>query len=86
MFKLNLKKKQNNRNILKCDYNRYSPSEINTINTATSQIYINIPGEDSDVSLLNSYLDLNFDILHAASKDRYADNNDIRLVILGPIA
>ena len=36
--------------------------------------------------MLNSYLDLYFDVLHAASNDRYADNNDIRLVNLGPIA
>ena len=72
-------------NILKCDYIRYSPSEISTMNTANSQIYINIPREDSVISLLNSYLDLNFDVLHAASNDRYADNNDIRLVNLSPI-
>ena len=85
MFKLN-EKYEINRDILKCDYIRYSPSEISTINTANSQIYINIPGEDSVVSLLNSYLDLNFDVLHAATNNRYVDGNDIRLVNLGPIA
>ena len=74
------------RRILKCDYIRYSPSEISTINTANSQIYINIPREDSLISLLNSYLDLNFDVVHAATNNRYPDGNDIRLFNLGPIA
>ena len=74
-----------NRDILKCDYIRYSPSEISTINTANSQVYINIPREDSVISLLNSYLELNFNVLHAATNNRYADGNDIRLVNLGSI-
>ena len=86
MFKLN-EKYEINRDILKCDYIRYSPSEISTINTANSQVYIKIPREDSVISLLNSYLELNFDVLHAAApNNRYADGNDIRLVNLGPIA
>ena len=85
MFKLN-EKDESNRNILKCDYIRYSPSEISTINTANSQIYINIHREGSVVSLLNSYLDLNFDVLHATSGTRYADDKDKRLINLGPIA
>ena len=76
-----------NRDILKCDYIRYSPSEISTINTANSQVYINIPREDSVISLLNSYLELNFDVLHAAApNNRYVDGNNIRLVNMGPIA
>ena len=37
-------------------------------------------------SLLNSYLDLNFDVVHAATNNRYADGNDIRLVNLGPVS
>ena len=36
--------------------------------------------------MLNSYLVLNFDVLHATSNDRYADNNDITLANQGPIA
>ena len=36
--------------------------------------------------MINSYLELNFDVLHAATNNRYADGNDIRLVNLGPIA
>ena len=74
------------RRILKCDYIRYSPAEISTINTVNSQIYINIPREDSVISLLNSYIELNFDVLRANNNNRYVDTNDIRLVNLGPIA
>ena len=84
MFKLS-EKYEINRDILKCDYIRYSPSEINTINTANSQVYINIPRADSVISLLNSYLELNFDVLHARTNNRFVDGNDIRLVNLGPI-
>ena len=54
--------------------------------TANSQKCINIPREDSVISLLNSYLDLNFDVVHAATDDGYANGNDITLVNLGPIA
>ena len=75
-----------NRDVLKCDYIRYSPSEISTINTPNSQVYINIPREDSANSLLNSYLEIDFDVLHATTNNRYVDGNDIRLVNLGPIA
>ena len=85
MFKL-IEKYEINRDILKCDYIRYSPSEISTINTANSQVYVNIPREDSVISLLNSYLELNFDVLHAVTNNRYVDGNNIRLVNLGPIA
>ena len=85
MFKLS-ENYEIDRWILKCDYIRYSPAEISTINTANSQIYINIPREDSVISLLNSYVELNFDVLHAANNNRYVDANDIRLVNLAPIA
>ena len=84
MFKLSAKY-EINRDILKCDYIRYSPSEISTINTAISQVYINVPREDSVISLLNIYLELNFDVLHAVTNNRYIDNNEIRLVNLGPV-
>ena len=36
--------------------------------------------------MLKSYLELNFDVSHASTNNRYADGNDIRLVILGPVA
>ena len=85
MFKLR-ENYEIDRMILKCDYIRCSPAEISTINTANSQIYINLPRENSVISLLNSYLELNFDVLHAVNYNRYVNANDIRLVILGPIA
>ena len=81
-----MKKKEINRNVLKCDYRRYSPSKNSTLNTPNSQVYINLPREDSNFSLLDSYLEIIFDVLHAATNNRYADGNDIRLVNLGPIA
>ena len=85
MFKLN-ENKEVDRRILKCDYIRYSPAETSTINTPNSQIYINIPREDSVISFLNSYLDLNFEVIKRADNSRYGNGNDIRLVNLGSIA
>ena len=85
MFKLN-EIYEVDRGNLKCDYILYSPSEIFTINTPNSQIYINIPGGDSVNSFLGSLLRANFDVLHAATNTRYVDGDDIRLVNEGPIA
>ena len=85
MFKLN-EINEIIRKFFKCDCIRYSPSEISTINTANYQININIPKEDSVISLLNTYLDLNFDVLHPATNNRNADGDKIKLVNLGPIA
>ena len=53
MFKLS-EKYEVDRKILKCDYIRDSLSEIGTLNTPNSQIYMNILREDSVISLLNS--------------------------------
>ena len=47
---------------------------------------MNVPREDSVISMLKSYLELKVDVLHAATNNRYVDGNDIRLVNLGPIA
>ena len=85
MFKLN-ENYEFDRRILNCDYIRYSPAETSTINTPNSQIYINIPREDSVISFLNSYLDLNFEVMRKADDSRYGNGNDIRLVNMGPIA
>ena len=85
MFKLN-QKYENTRNNWECDYIRYSPSKISTKNTSIFQIFINIPREDSVMFLLNSYLDLYFDVPYAATGNKYRDGNDIRLVNLGAIA
>ena len=85
MFKLN-ENYEVDRRILKYDYIRYSPAEASTINTPNSQIYFNIPRENSVISLLNSYLDLNFEVIKKNDDSRYANRNDIRLVNLGPVA
>ena len=85
MFKLN-ERYEIKRSILKGGYIRNSPSKISTIETANSQIYINISREDSLISLLKSYLDLNFDALHAATNNRYVDGDDIWLINLALIA
>ena len=71
---------------MKCDYIRYSTAETSTIKTPNSQIYINKPREDSVISLLNSYLDLNFEVIKKVDDSRYGNGNDIKLVNLGPVA
>ena len=85
MFKLS-EKYLINRELLKCDYIGYSLCKISTINTPTSQVYFIIPREESVISLLNSYFELNFVVLHAAANNRYADGADKVLINLGPIA
>ena len=85
MFKLN-ERYEVDRKVFKCDYIQYSPSEFSTINTANSQIYFNLPREDSPFSLLKSYLDLNFDVLNAATNNRYVDIDDIWLINLAAVA
>ena len=85
MFKLN-ENYEVDRRFLKCDYIRYSPAEKSTINTPNSQSYINIPREDSVISLLNIYLDLSFEVINRADNSRYGNGNDIRLINMGSIA
>ena len=38
------------------------------------------------MSLLNSYLDLNFEVIKRAANSRYGNGNDIKLINLGPVA
>ena len=71
------------RKILKCDLLRFSPAENSTINTPNCQIYINIPRVDSVISLLNTYLDLNIEVLKKADNSRYGNGSELRLVNLG---
>ena len=84
MFKLN-EKHEVKGSISKCDYIRYRPSEISAIITANSQLKINLRIEDSVSCLLKSYLDSNFDVLHAATYNRYTNANELRLVNFDPI-
>ena len=74
------------RRMLKSEHIKYSTSEVSIITTANSQIYNNIPREESVISLLSSYLGLNFDVLYAATDNRYADGDEIGLFISVPIA
>ena len=69
MFKLNENYEVDQR-ILKCEYIRYAPAETSTKNTPNSQICINVPKEDSVISLLNSYLDLIFEVIKKADDSR----------------
>ena len=73
-------------NKLNCDFIRFSPLDIGKINTAMSRNFINRRREGSVISLLISYLDLNFHVLYAATNNRYVDDKDEGLVKLGPIA
>ena len=82
MFKVN-ESYEVDRRIPKCDYMRYSPAETSTINLPNSQIYIKIPRENTVISLLNSFLESNFEVVKEAG---YANGDDIRLVNLGQIA
>ena len=60
--------------------------EIGEKNTPNSQTYINIPREDAVNFVPNSHFILNFDVCDAATNNRYANGDNIRLVNLGPIA
>ena len=62
MFKLT-QKYEVDRRILKREHIRYSPAETSLKNTASSQIYNSIHCEVSAVSLLNTYLDLYFEVI-----------------------
>ena len=85
MFKLN-EKNEFDRRILECDYIHSSSAETSTKNTTNSQIYLNVPREDSVIGLLNSYLDLNFEVVKKTDNSRYVNGNDIKLFNLAPIA
>ena len=85
MFQLN-ENFEVKRRIRYCDYIRFSPADISTINTPNSQMYVNVPREDSVMSLLNSYLEINFEVTIEADKSRYGNVNDIKLINLGSIA
>ena len=85
MFKLN-ETFESDRRILRSDYIRYSSAETSTISTPYSHLCINIPRKISFFSLLYRYIDLNFEDIKKADNSRYTNGNDVRLVILGPIA
>ena len=85
LFKLN-EIYEVHRRILNCKNIRYSTSETSTVNTADSQIYNNLPRKDSLISLMNSYLDLDFIFVKNADISQDVNDDDMRLVNLGPSA
>ena len=56
------------------------------MNGENNQLFIDIPGENSAISLEDSYLELGFIVTHRAGHARYATGDLIRLVNLGPIS
>ena len=72
------------RPILKCDYIRYTPASLKIVNGENNQIFIDVPRVDSAISLKDSYLELDFNVIHrAGAHNRYVDNDHMRLVNLG---
>ena len=68
-------------------YRKVTPPSLNLINGEINQIFIDIPREDSAISLKDSYLELDFSVIHrVGALDRYVDHDHIKLVNLGPIA
>ena len=72
------------RSLLIFDYIRSSPLSFYQIDTGKVQFFCDIPRKSSVLSLKDSYLELPFDVLHAADDTVYAVANEIRLVNLGP--
>ena len=56
--------------------------KTSAMKTTKTQIYISKPREDSVISLINRYRDLNFEFIDETDVSRYADCFDIRLVNL----
>ena len=73
--------------ILECDCIRYTSPSLNLVNGESSQIFIDIPREDSATSLRDSYYELDFNVTHRAGAHAWCNDGDhIRLFNLGPIA
>ena len=70
-----------------CDYIRYTPSSLNLVKGENNQFFIDIPKENSAISLKGSHLELDFNVTHrAGAHARYVDGDHKKLVNLGPIA
>ena len=68
----------------KIDFINYSPSSLATINII-SKISLKWPREDAYISLQNSYISVEFEVLKN-DVTRYADDDEISLVNFGPKA
>ena len=71
--------------ITKMEFIKYYPTSLSNINNHNSIITINVGREDSYLSLRDSYISLEFEVLKN-DNTRFADADNIKLVNLGPIA
>ena len=86
MIDFNLKNtKKLSREFYKSDFYRYIPSSLTTVNNNNSNITINLPREDSYISLQKSYILIDFEVTHV-DDTKYANGDVISLVNLGPVA
>ena len=69
------------RSNLIADYIRCSPASLNQIDTTINEFFT-----DSVIFLRDSYLQLNFEVVHADDSTVFAVGGDIRVVNSGPLA
>ena len=70
----------------KSNYIRYDPKSITNANTANEQMFIDIPREDSVISLKHCNLESDFDLKLTGTDRRFPAADNIRLIDLGSIA
>ena len=73
------------RPILKVNYKQYHPQTSSNFNTPDSYIKIEIPREDTHISLYESYLQIEVDVLKN-DNSRFVDDNRISLINMGVLA
>ena len=71
--------------IQKSDISKYSPISLATINENNPNFSISLPREDAYISLQNSYLSVDFEVLRQ-DDTRYANGDQISLINFGPVA
>ena len=74
------------RPFLKSDCIRWTPPTIVSAKRVNLQFFIDIPRNDSVVSLLDSYLELHFDVTVGKVVARFVAADNIRVFNLSPIA
>ena len=71
--------------IYKIGFIKYSPSSLETIKNANSNISVSLPREDAYICLQNLYISLEFEVLKN-DNTRYNNGDEISLVNFGPVA
>ena len=71
--------------IHKIDFIKNSTDSLAKVNNNNSNIFISLPREDAYICLQNSYIGVEFEVLKK-DNTRYADNNQICSVNIGPLA